>query len=151
MQETCDQAAEFLQNVFHGSGLSLQVAIKKQDDSCVLDLDGPDSEMLREGGGELLEAVQHLVNQVFGRALPRGQRIVCDVHSFRAMREAELRAMAHHAADRVRATGLAFVFGPMNSNERRIIHMTLAETEDMFTESVGEGPNRRLKVGLKRE
>jgi spoIIIJ-associated protein len=75
--------------------------------------------------------------------------LVCDVEGFRATREAELRAMAHHAADRVRATGAPFVFGEMNSSERRIIHLTLAECEDLFTESVGDGAARKLRVAPK--
>ena len=97
----------------------------------------------------MLEALQHLVNQVFGRTLPRGERIVCDVEDFRATREAELRAMARHAAERVRATGGVFTFGPMISNERRVIHLVLAAEADLYTESIGEGAARRLKVSLK--
>jgi spoIIIJ-associated protein len=57
--------------------------------------------------------------------------------------------MARHAADRVRSTGVPFFFGPMNAAERRIIHVSLAEDESLFTESVGEGNARRLKVSLK--
>jgi spoIIIJ-associated protein len=105
--------------------------------------------LLQAEGGELLQALQHLLNQAFGRMLPEGQRLVCDVEGFRASREAELRAMANLAADRVRATGVAFVFGEMNSNERRIIHLTLAECEDLYTESVGDGSARKLRVALK--
>jgi len=63
--------------------------------------------------------------------------------------EAELIAMANHAASQVRATSLAFTFEPMSANERRIIHLTLAEIEDVYTESIGEGDERRLKVSLK--
>ena len=100
-------------------------------------------------GGELLQAMQHLVNQAFGRMLPEGQRLVCDVEGFRATREAELRAMANLAAERVRSTGAPFVFGEMNSNERRIIHLTLAECEDLYTESVGDGSARKLRVARK--
>jgi spoIIIJ-associated protein len=57
--------------------------------------------------------------------------------------------MARHAAERVRTTGVAFTFGPMNANERRVIHMSLATEEDLHTESVGEGSARRLKVTRK--
>jgi spoIIIJ-associated protein len=38
----------------------------------------------------------------------------------------------------------------MNANERRVIHLTLADVEDLTTESVGEGNARRLKVSLKK-
>jgi spoIIIJ-associated protein len=57
--------------------------------------------------------------------------------------------MANHAASRVRTTGVAFTFEPMSANERRIIHLTLAEIEDVSTESIGEGAERKLKVSLK--
>jgi spoIIIJ-associated protein len=149
MHETCEEAGAFLQSVFDSTGLHLTVSVKPTADECVLDLDGPDAEILQAEGGELLEAMQHLSNQVFGRQLPAGQRLVCDVHSFRATREAELRAMAQHAAQRVRSTGTEFTFGPMNASERRIIHLTLAESEDLYTESVGQGSDRKLRVGRK--
>jgi len=57
--------------------------------------------------------------------------------------------MANHAAEKVRSTGVPFVFGEMNGGERRIIHLTLAESEDLYTESVGDGPGRKLRVALK--
>lgn len=150
MDETCEQAGTFLQSLLDKSGLALQVSTEQAADRCVLNLDGKDAELLQAEGGELLESLQHLLNQAFGRRLPTGQRIVCDVHGFRATREAELRAMALHAATQVRATGAVFTFGSMNANERRVIHVTLAESEDLQTESVGEGAERKLRVGLKK-
>ena len=59
--------------------------------------------------------------------------------------------MALHAAAQVRATGNVFTFGSMNAQERRVIHVTLAESEDLETESVGEGADRKLRVGLKKK
>lgn len=149
MEETCLNASSFLQSLFEGTGLNLKVTAKESPAECLLDLSGPDAELLQAEGGELLQAVQHLVSQAFGRMLPDGQRIVCDVEGFRATREAELRAMANLAAERVRTSGAPFVFGEMNPNERRIIHLTLADAEDLFTESVGEGSARKVKVSRK--
>lgn len=149
MKEACIQAQDFLNTVFNGAGLSLRATASETTDGCLLNIDGTDSTFLLNEGGELLEALQHLVNQAFSRTLPRGEHIVCDVDDFRATREAELRAMARHAADRVRATSAAFTFGPMISNERRVIHLALAGEADLHTESIGEGSARRLKVSLK--
>ena len=149
MNENCQQAETFLNDIFRSTGLELSATGSVTDDGCVLDLDGEDAPLLRSEGGELLGALEHLVNQSFGRALPHGQRFVCDVQDFRATREAELRAMANHAAERVRATHSAFTFGPMDPNERRVIHLVLANEEDLHTESVGEGNARRLKVSFK--
>lgn len=149
MQETCVKAGSFLGSLFQGIGLNIGVTVTETEAECLLDLSGPDAGLLQAEGGELLQAVQHLVNQAFGRALSDGQHIVCDVEGFRATREAELRAMAKLAADRVRAGGGPFVFGEMNSSERRIIHLTLAECDDLYTESVGDGPARKVRVVLK--
>ena len=149
MSEACVQSQDFLNAIFDGTGFKLRATVGVSESGCLLAIDGVDTDVLLSEGGELLEAFQHLVNQAFGRALPKGERIVCDVENFRATREAELRAMARHAAERVRTTGVSFTFGPMNPNERRVIHLSLASEEDLFTESVGEGPARRLKVRLK--
>lgn len=149
MNETCIQSQEFLNAVFNGAGFNLHATIGETTDGCLLNIEGLDASFLLNEGGELLEAIQHLLNQAFGRTLPKGERIVCDVEDFRATREAELRAMARHAAERVRATGIPFTFGPMISNERRVIHLALAEADDLYTESIGEGSARRLKVSLR--
>ncbi|HEX8143559.1 MAG TPA: R3H domain-containing nucleic acid-binding protein [Pyrinomonadaceae bacterium] len=149
MSEACVEAQDFLNAVFEGVGFKLRATAGESAEGCLLEIEGVDSEFLLSEGGELLEAFQHLVNQAFGRVLAKGERIVCDVENFRATREAELRAMARHAAGQVRKTGAAFTFGPMNPNERRVIHLSLAGEEDLYTESVGEGNARRLKVSLK--
>jgi spoIIIJ-associated protein len=149
MDHSCEQVTSFLTTVFAGAGLTLTVVTEDSPDGCHLLIEGADADLLISQGGELLEAVQHLMNQIFVRDLPRGRRLVCDALGFRATREAELRAMAKHAAERVRSTGAPFNFGPMTSNERRLIHLTLADAEDLFTESVGEGAARKLRVSLK--
>ncbi|HEY8187844.1 MAG TPA: R3H domain-containing nucleic acid-binding protein [Pyrinomonadaceae bacterium] len=149
MDDTCSKAGAFLESLFQSTDLRIKVEVSEKPAECLLDLSGPDAELLQVEGGELLQAVQHLLNQAFGRMLPEGQRLVCDVEGFRATREAELRAMANLAAERVRNTGAPFVFGEMNSNERRIIHLTLAGCEDLYTESVGDGAARKLRVARK--
>jgi len=149
MQETCVMAGNFLESLFSGTGLNVKVAVTETPTECLLDLSGPDAEMLQVEGGELLQAVQHLVSQAFGRKLAEGQRLVCDVEGFRATREAELRKMANLAAERVRSSGVPFIFGEMNGSERRVIHLTLADCEDLYTESVGDGSARKLRVALK--
>jgi spoIIIJ-associated protein len=149
MNETHNQAQDFLNSVFNGAGLNLQATAEESPGNALLNIEGPDSFLLLNEGGELLEAVQHLLNQAFHNKLPKGEHVVCDVENFRATREAELRAMARHAAQSVRSSGLPFTFGAMTANERRVIHLALAEETDLHTESIGEGASRRLKVNPK--
>lgn len=149
MNEICSNAERLLNSIFEASGFELQATASETDLGCLLSIEGSDCGLLLNQGGELLDALQQILNQAYGRNLPKGQRIICDADNFRAARESELKAMAAHAARQVRATSAAFVFGPMEANERRVIHLWLADEEDLVTESVGEGNSRRLRVALK--
>ena len=149
MDDTCGKAERLLNSIFESSGFEVRASATGTDMGCLLAIDGADSGLLLNQGGELLDALQQILNQALGRALPKGQRIICDANNYRAAREAELRAMAEHAARQVRATSSAFVFGPMESSERRVIHLSLAAEDDLVTESIGEGNGRRLRVSLK--
>lgn len=145
MKQICEQAQDFLNAVFRSANFDI-TAKASDGGECLLNLDGDDAALLRSENGELLEAFEQIVNKVFSNELSGDERIVCDVQNFRATREAELRAMAHYAAGRVRATGSAFTFNPMNANERRMIHLALVNEADLTTESFGEGNLRRVKV-----
>jgi spoIIIJ-associated protein len=149
MNETCTNAAQLINSTFEGAGFDLRASAEQTETGCLLSIEGADAELLLSQGGELLDALQQIINQVFGRSLPKGQRIICDARNYRAAREAELRAMAQHAARQVRTTSAAFVFGPMEASERRVIHLSLADEEDLLTESIGEGIARRLRVSLR--
>lgn len=149
MNEVCNNAEQLLNSIFESAQFDVRASGSESETGCLLSIEGDDTGLLLNQGGELLDALQHIVNQAYGRPLPKGQRIVCDADNYRAARESELRAMADHAARQVRSTSAAFVFGPMDASERRVIHLSLAEEADLVTESVGEGNSRRLRVSLK--
>lgn len=149
MNDICQQAEQLLNSIFESARFDVRASASESDLGCTLSIEGQDSGLLLNQGGELLDALQQILNQAYGRSLPKGQRIVCDANNYRAARESELRAMAEHAARQVRATSSPFIFGPMDASERRVIHLSLAEESDLVTESIGEGHARRLRVALK--
>jgi spoIIIJ-associated protein len=150
MSEITKQSEEFLNELFTALGLDLRASAQEVESGCLIDIEGEDVYLLRGEGGEGLDSVEHLVNQAFSNDIPRGERFICDVENFRAVREKELRAMARHAAERVCSSGHPFSFAPMNPNERRIIHLELSTIEQVSTESVGEGNGRHLVVSLRK-
>jgi spoIIIJ-associated protein len=149
MKETCENAEKFLAEIVTDMGLELNVSSQWTDEGCLLDLQGADAHLALAENGELLDAFEVLLFQALGRGLDRQHRFVVDAEGFRQTRKAELHAMAKFAAGHVRKNGLPFTFGVLNSTERRIIHMSLQQEEDLITESVGEGRERRLQVRLK--
>ena len=149
MNETCENAEKFLGEIVTDMGLDLRVASEWTDEGCLLNLSGEDAHLALAENGELLDAFEVVLFQTMGRGLDRQHRFVVDADGFRQTRKAELHAMAKFAAGHVRKNGLPFTFGVLNSTERRIIHMSLQQEEDLITESVGDGRERRLQVRLK--
>ncbi len=149
MNEVCEKAKEFLTEIVSDMKLDLTVSNEWTDEGCVLNLEGEDSPYLLSENGELLDSFETLLFQIYGRELEREHRFICDADGFRRSRKAELQAMARFAAQTVRKNSLPFTFGVLNSTERRLIHMSLQVEEDLITESVGVGRDRRLQVRLK--
>lgn len=148
MEQICENAKEFLTGVVDDLGFDFTVGAKITEEGCLLDLSGEDAHLALAENGELLDAFEVILFQSFGRELDREHRFIVDAEGFRQSRKSELNAMAKFAADQVRKNGRPFTFGVLNSTERRIIHMALQKEEDLFTESVGDGRERRLQVRL---
>ncbi|MBX3281510.1 MAG: hypothetical protein KF756_03435 [Acidobacteria bacterium] len=148
MNQTCENAKELLSGILSDAGFDLAVEAEWTDEGCVLNLVGEDSHFAHQEKGELLDAFEVVLFQAMGRELDREHRFIVDADGFRQTRKAELHAMARFAAEQVRKTGRSFTFGVLNSTERRIIHTTLQQEDDLITESVGDGRDRRLQVRL---
>ena len=149
MNETCQQAEGFLTEILADMNFELKVSSEWTDEGCVLNLSGNDVPFLLNENGEMLDAFETLLFQIYGREFDRSHRFICDADGFRKSRKAELQAMARFAANNVRKNGTPFTFGKLSSTERRVIHLTLQAEEDLTTESVGDGRDRRLQVRLK--
>jgi spoIIIJ-associated protein len=149
MNEVCQKAQEFLAGIVSDLQFDLSVSAEWSDEGCLLNLKGQDTHFLLGENGEMLDSFETLLFQIFGRELDREHRIICDADGFRQTRRAELQAMARFAAQNVRKNETPFTFGALNATERRIIHLNLQKEDDLHTESIGVGNDRRLQVRLK--
>ncbi|MEZ5426773.1 MAG: R3H domain-containing nucleic acid-binding protein [Pyrinomonadaceae bacterium] len=149
MNEVCQNAQDFLSDLISELKFELDITSEWTDEGCLLNLSGKDTHFLLSENGEMLDAFETLLFQIYGRELDRQHRFICDAEGFRLTRKAELQAMARFAAQNVRKNERPFTFGVLNSTERRVIHLTLKGEEDLVTESIGSGKDRRLQVRLK--
>lgn len=139
----------FLNGILSDLRFNLSVSSQWTDEGCVMNLSGQDAPFLLSENGEMLDAFEVLLFQIYGRGFEREHRFICDADGFRQSRKSELQAMARFAAQNVRKNSRPFTFGVLNSTERRVIHLTLQTEEDLSTESVGVGRDRRLQIRLK--
>ncbi len=107
---------------------------------------GPDVDLLLHNRAELLLALEHVTMEMLRMPSEDHSRISFDANDYRLLRIEELRLSAVAAADRAKRTGEHFRFNPMNSRERRVIHLSLRNEPAVRSESCGAGPGRHVVV-----
>ena len=99
--------------------------------------------------GSTLRSFGYLINLMAGRQLGQPCRVLIDVNSYRARRADHLRELAETLADQVDETQEPVTLEAMPANERRLIHVALADDENVRTYSIGEGDERRVVISPK--
>lgn len=122
-----------------------------QDEPVILvDIQGDDLSILIGKRSETLSALQYISSLIVGKELGRWTPLIIDVQGYRSRRERSLRQLARRMADQAIATGRRQVLEPMPASERRVVHLELRNHPQVFTESVGEEPNRKVTILLKK-
>jgi spoIIIJ-associated protein len=111
-----------------------------------VELAGPDVPLVIQHNGELLRALETLGAQMLRLDHHEHHLVSFDAANFKALRAQELQLAAETAAEKVRQSGMPYSFPPMNSHERRMLHMACRDLKGVETASVGEGPNRFLVI-----
>ncbi len=144
--DATEAAEEALKRAFRLGGLDLTSEVTTTETGLEVELRGPDEKHLFEDRGRLLLALQHLLPRMI-RGLT-GASVPCRVDSdnFHEVRAEQLRMLAQDAAAEVRRERRMQTLEPMSPDERRIVHLTLAEDPAVETESHGTGLFKRVAV-----
>jgi len=97
-------------------------------------------------GGEHLRALEHIMRCIVNRRQRMPGALTVDINGYRKARRLFLRAVAENTAEQVLLFRRAVALGPMPSQERRIIHVSLTSTHGVRTESAGSEPFRHVVV-----
>ncbi len=159
IEDDAEMAAQMLDQLLELMGITADVSIRDAETpgdglgmaKAVLDIEGDDLGLLIGRRGETLAALQYLLNLMVGRKLAVHATFTVDVEGYRRRRETQLNSLARRMADQVRRSRRPVTLEPMPPNERRIVHLTLANDAEVETSSLGEGENRKVSISLKRE
>jgi len=144
----------FLEATLRNAGIKVEYDIRdvqpSSDDFETPDVQatfsGPDVDLLLANRAELLLALEHVTMEALRISSDDHSRLSFDANDYRLLRLEELRISATAAADKVKRTGVPFRFNPMNSRERRVIHLALRNEPAVRSESLGSGPARGVVV-----
>jgi spoIIIJ-associated protein len=156
LQQAAQKIAGFLGTLNKLGGMRLKYRITAGDGAhdpqglearqIYVELGGPDVPLVTQHNGELLRALETIAAQILRLDQREHDLVSFDAANFKALRAQELKVQAEAAADRVIRSGIPFAFPPMNSRERRLLHMSFKDIEGVETASSGEGQERFLAV-----
>ncbi|MDO8663334.1 MAG: R3H domain-containing nucleic acid-binding protein [Candidatus Wildermuthbacteria bacterium] len=124
----------------------------QRDFTLPIDLRVEEPQVLIGQGGETLAEIQHLLKiilkrQIIAKAAPEEKFYIdLDINDYKKKKAEYLKEMARDTADDVSFSKKEKELTPMSAYERRIVHMEVAQRTDVSTESIGEGPDRRIII-----
>lgn len=147
-----EDVTTFLSQVLEKMKVSAAINITEKDNMLNVDIKGEKVGNIIGYRGETLDSLQYLVSIIVNKDHQQPYRkVILDVENYRKKREDTLKSVAIKIANRVRRNGRAYKLEPMNPYERRIIHSTLQDCNDIYTHSEGKEPHRRIIIELKKD
>lgn len=145
---------EFLGKVLKSGGFRVKYTLSEgetahpdfENPEITVKFTGPDVDVLLANRAELLLALEQLTMEMLRMPSEDHSRISFDANDYRALRIEELRLSAAAAAEKVKSTGVPFEFNPMNSRERRVIHLALRNEPAVRSESAGAASFRHVVI-----
>ena len=121
--------------------------ITKDKDSIVhIDIDYDNPGILIGSRGETISSLQLILSLIVFKKLGLWQRLLVNVGDYRQKRQETLTKMALSIVERVKNSREEAIMPYLSAQERRIIHMALADHPDVITASRGEASERRLVI-----
>jgi spoIIIJ-associated protein len=115
----------------------------------LVDIQGNDLSILIGRRSETLNALQYIASLIVSKEAGKWVPMMVDVQGYRERRNRQLRQLGRRMAEQAIQSGRRQVLEPMPANERRIIHLELRDHPQVFTESTGEEPYRKVTISLK--
>ena len=145
-------ASDFVTELIENINDEAEISIECIENNFNVYVEGQDVGNIIGKRGATLNAVQYLTNIIANRfeGTPK-LKVDIDVSGYRKSRTKSLEELSEKLADKVLKSQQGIEIEPMNSQERKIIHITLKERNDVFTYSAGEEPNRKVIITCKED
>lgn len=132
-------------------GLSVNLEVRRREENITIKIFSDHNAVLIGKNGKVLEALQTIVRQIIQKETKEFISVILDVENYKDKRIKNLEYLAKKVAKEVANTKVETKLDSMNSYERRIIHSVLTDNKYVYTESVGEEPNRCVVIKPKDE
>ena len=148
-----ETAKEVVSKLIELMGLTASLSVTQPTNGelpVTLNIEGDDLGILIGRQGQTLASLQYIVRLIVAEKLKMWVPINVDIAGYKKRRYESLQNLALRLADQVKKSKRLITLEPMPADERRVIHVTLADHPDVTTQSMGEGEARRVAILLKK-
>jgi len=145
-QELLDEVRVLVSTILDAMDFDAGVEVYDAGGFIAVDVASEDTALFIGQKGETIDALQYLVNVAAFKEREFFKRIVLDAEGYRQRRVEAIQGMAHRTARKALRERRTVEMPPMNSSERRVVHLYLSENPNVTTESEGTGDGRRVMV-----
>lgn len=132
-------------------GMTSNLEVRRRDESITIKIFSDHNAVLIGRNGSTIAALQTIIRQIISNEVDEHINIILDVENYKEKRVRNIEFLAKKVAREVAKTKVETKLDSMNSYERRIVHSILSDNKYVYTESIGEEPNRCVVIKPKDE
>lgn len=141
-----DYAKEVINEITKLMGITVNLEVRRREENITIKIFSDHNAVLIGKNGYTIGALQTLVRQIIYNEINQNISIILDVENYKEKKIKNIEYLAKKTAREVAKTNVEAKLDSMNSYERRIVHSILSEDKYVYTESVGEEPNRCVVI-----
>ena len=151
INEVINHLKESINTITSLMNININLEVRKRDKNIEIKIYSDHNPILIGKDGKTLESLQNIIRQIAYNKIGDEYRIMLDIENYKEKRNTRLERLAKQVAREVAKTKIETKLDRMNSYERRIIHNTLSNNKYVYTESIGEEPNRCIVIKPKED
>ena len=141
-----DYAKEVITEITKLMGIPSNLEVRRRDNNITIKIFSEHNAVLIGKNGYTIQALQTIVRQIIFNEINENISIILDVENYKEKKIKNIEYLAKKTAREVAKTKVEAKLDSMNSYERRIVHSILSEDKYVYTESIGEEPNRCVVI-----
>ena len=149
MNEIVSYIKETITEILRKMNVEANLEVRRRENSVSITIFSDNNSILIGKNGKNIAALQLIIRQMVNSKLKETISIILDVGNYKEKRAKNIEYLAKKLAREAYKTKTEVTMDSMNSYERRIVHEVLADDKYVYTESIGEEPNRKVVIKLK--
>ena len=141
-----DYIKEVITEITKLMGATVNLEIRRREDNITIKIFSDHNAVLIGKNGYTVDSLQTIIRQIVQNATKSYVGIILDIENYKDKKNKNIEYLAKKVAKEVANTKVEAKLDSMNSYERRIVHSILSENKYVYTESIGEEPNRCVVI-----